>query len=306
MNNSMRTTHSNYLVSVIITTRNRAQYLKEAIESVLAAQGNCFEKELIVVDDGSTDDTAEMLKSYPVTCIRLEGVGMANARNAGLQAARGDFVTLLDDDDIWLPNNIAVQLALFEQHPEYGAVHAQSQLVDHDKQPFGDPIPSGPLPSGWLFEELLTYWPQVGTIVTRTTVARDVGDMDPKLSGDTDWDWLLRVARKYPIGRVEQPVLLFRQRGTAEEELSWRRFPAMVTIFHRHTRTLDLAKRLRLRPILWRHRGWWAAVFLDYARANYTRHEYKRACRSLFYALRCSVPHALLGCLRDWPFKRGR
>jgi hypothetical protein len=231
---------------------------------------------------------------------------MANARNAGLKAARGEFVTLLDDDDIWLPNNVGVQLELLEQHPEFGAVHAQSQLVDCNKQPFGEPIPSAPLPSGWIFEELLTYWPQVGTIVTRAPVAREAGDMDPQLSGDTDWDWLLRIARKYPIGRVEQPVLLFRQRGAAEEELSWRRFPAMVTIFHRHTRGLSFVKRLRLRPILWRHRGWWAAVFLDYARTHYAGHEHKRSYRSLLYAFRCSPPHALLGCLRDWPFKRNK
>jgi glycosyltransferase involved in cell wall biosynthesis len=295
-----------HLVSVIITTRNRSKYLKEAIESVLSVERQKFDLEVIVVDDGSTDDTPEVLKNYPVTHLRTNGVGMANARNTGLRSANGEFVTLLDDDDIWLPNNIAPQIELFEQHPEYGAVHAQSQLADYDKNPFGDPVPAGPLPSGWIFEELLTYWPQVGTILTRTTVAREAGDLDPTLSGDTDWDWLLRVARRHPIGRVEQPVLLFRQRGAAEEELSWRRFPAMLTIFHRHTRPLGFLKRMKLRPILWRHRGWWAGNFLDYARRNYAEGARERAYRSLYYAFRCSLPHALLGCIRSWPLKRTR
>src|SRR3954467_686876 len=162
-----------YLVSVIITTRNRSKYLKEAIESVLAVCGRKFDIEIIVVDDGSTDDTPEVLKQYSVVYLRTSGIGMANARNTGLRAATGDFVTLLDDDDVWLPNNIAAQIELFEQHPEYAAVHAQSQLVNYDNTPFGDPVPAGPLPSGWIFEELLTYWPQVGTILTRTTVARE-------------------------------------------------------------------------------------------------------------------------------------
>jgi glycosyltransferase involved in cell wall biosynthesis len=292
-----------YLVSVIITTRNRSEYVREAISSVLAIKSQKFDLEVIVVDDGSTDATPEVVRQYNVVYLRTNGVGMANARNIGLRAARGDFVTLLDDDDIWLPNNIGAQLELFEQHPEYGAVHAQSQLVNYDKTPFGDPVPAGPLASGWIFEELLTYWPQVGTIVTRTAVAREVGDLDPTLSGDTDWDWLLRVARRHPIGRVEQPVLLFRQRGTAEEELSWRRFPAMVRIFHRHTKSLGVVKRLKLRPILWRHRGWWAGNFLDYARLNYAAGEYKRAYRSLYYAFRCSPPHTLIGCLRAWPLQ---
>jgi hypothetical protein len=250
--------------------------------------------------------TPEVLQQYSVVYIRTSGVGMANARNIGLRAAHGNFVTLLDDDDVWLPNNIALHIELFEQHPEYGAVHAQSQLADYAGTPFGDPVPAGPLPSGWIFEELLTYWPQVGTIVTRAMVAREVGDLDSTLSGDTDWDWLLRVARRYQIGRIEQPVLLFRQRATAEEELSWRRFPAMLTIFHRHTRPLGFLKRLKLQPILWRHRGWWASNFLDYARINFTKGERKRAYRSLYYAFRCSPAHMLIGCLRRWPLKKSQ
>jgi hypothetical protein len=292
-----------YLVSVIITTRNRSNFVKKAIESVLAIQSQKFDIEIIVVDDGSTDNTPAVLQPYPVVYMHTNSIGMANARNTGLRAARGDFVTLLDDDDMWLPNNIAPHIELFEQHPEYGAVHAQSQLADYAGTPFGDPVPAGPLPSGWIFEELLTYWPQVGTIVTRASVAREAGDLDPTLSGDTDWDWLLRVARRYPIGRIEQPVLLFRQRATAEEELSWRRFPALLTIFHRHTKPLGFIKRMKLQPILWRHRGWWASTFLSYARINYAKEEHKRAYRSLYYAFRCSPPHALIGCLREWPLK---
>ncbi|MBS1966682.1 MAG: glycosyltransferase family 2 protein [Chloroflexi bacterium SZAS-1] len=294
------------IVSVIITTHNRAKLLKEAIESVLAVPQHDFTLHVLVVDDGSTDDTATLVAQYPVGYIRTSSIGMAQARNTGLHMAHGDFVTLLDDDDVWLPTNIAPQLAVFAQHPEYGAVHAQSQLVDYDKTPFGEPVPAGPLPSGWLFDELLTYWPQVGTIVTRIDVAREAGDMDPALTGDTDWDWLLRIARRYPIGRVELPVLLFRQRGGANEDLSWRRFPAMVTIFNRHTKTLGLRKRLRVQPILWRHRGWWASNFLDYARQHAAAGARTRAYRSLYYAFRCSLPHALLGCIRNWPLAAAR
>ena len=292
-----------HLVSVVITTRNRSQLLREAIESVLVVKSPAFEIELIVVDDGSTDDTASVLASYPIKVIRTSGIGMAKARNTGIHAATGDFVTLLDDDDVWLPNNIAPQIEVFAQHPEYGAVHAQAQLVNYDKTPFDKPVPSGPLSSGWIFEDLLTYWPQVGTILTRADAAREAGDMDPTLTGDTDWDWLLRIARRHPIGRIEQPVMLFRQRNKAEEDQAWRRYPAMATIFKRHTRSLGLFKQLQLRPILWQHRGWWASQFLHFARMHAASGNSQRAYRSLYYAFRCSPLHALRGCLLSWPFK---
>ena len=299
----IKQTESKYLVSVVITTKNRSKLLQEAIESVLSVQHQKFDLEIIVVDDGSIDDTSEVVQRYPVTYLKKNGLGMAEARNTGLRAAHGDFVTLLDDDDVWMPNNITPQIELFEQHPEYGAVHAQSQLVDYDRVPFGEPVPPGPLLSGWIFEALLTYFPQVGTILTRTAIAREAGDIDPTLMGDTDWDWLLRIAKRHPIGAIEQPVLLFRQRVKAEEESAWRRFPAMARIFLRHTRSLSLLKQLKLRPILWRHRGAWASGFLMYAQMNYTNGEYRRAYRSLYYAFRCSPLHALRGCIRAWPLQ---
>lgn len=296
-----------YLVSVVITTKNRSAYLREAIESVLAvkAQENPkFDIELIVVDDGSTDETPALLSRYPVRVIRTAGIGMAGARNLGLHASTGDFFTLLDDDDVWMPNNIAPHIALFEQRPELGSVHAQYQLADADLTPYGVPTPPGPMSTGWIFEELLTYFPQVGTILTRMPVAREAGDMDSTLTGDTDWDWLLRIAKRYPIGRISQPVLFFRQRGGTEEELSWRRFPAMLRIFHRHTRDLGLIKRMQLRPILWRHRGWWATVyFLRFASIHYANGDRKRALKSFYYACRCSLPHTLYNSVRNWPFQ---
>jgi glycosyltransferase involved in cell wall biosynthesis len=286
---------------VIITTRNRAPLLRDAIESVLAARSDRYELDLVVVNDGSTDETERVLGDYSCRVIRTTGIGMARARNEGLRAARGDFVTLLDDDDVWLPENIVTQLDVFEQHPEYGAVHAQSQLVHFDKSPFGEPVPKGPLPSGWIFEELLGYFPQVATILTRASVAREAGDLDPNLTGDTDWDWLLRIARKYPIGRVEKAVMLFRQReDKPDEELAWKRFPATIRIFRQHTRELAVWQRIRLERTLWRHRGGWSWGFLQLARAHRTRGDRERARRSMYYAVRASLPHAVVAVIRDW------
>lgn len=287
------------LVSVVITTRNRRDYLKEALDSVFAVQGNGFDLEVIVIDDGSSDGTPQLLEGYDVRRIRTEGVGMAAARNLGLRSFRGDYVTLLDDDDVWLPQNISAQLAVFREHPEYACVIGQFQLTREDLTPIGQPEPQGPLSSGHIFEEILTYFPQVATILTRASAAREAGDMDGTLTGDTDWDWLLRIAARHPIGRIERPVLLFRQREGAEEAQAWRRFPAMVKIFRRHTQGLALPQRVKLQRILWRHRGWWAWTFLRHAETNRKAGRSARAAKSLGYAFRASPAHALIGCVRQ-------
>lgn len=286
------------VVSVVITTRDRSQMVAQAIESALSLDTDAFALEIIVVDDGSTDETPEVLGRYPVRVIRTEGVGMARARTLGLEAATGDFFGLLDDDDVWLPSAISTQLAVFAEHPEYAAVHGQAQTTGPDLVPFGEPFPAGPLSSGDIFEDLLGYFPQVGTILTRMEAARDAGAFDPGLTGDNDWDWLLRIARRAPIGAVEVPVLLFRQRFEAHEELTWKRLPATTEIFRRHTSALPSRDRLRLRPVLWRHRGWAAGIFLNHAQTNWQAGDRRRAVRSVGYAVRSSPVHAAAEVLR--------
>lgn len=288
------------VVSVVVTTHNRSKQLQEALDSVLALEGRGdFTLDLVVVDDGSTDDTPEVLGARSgVRSVRTSGIGMARARTLGLETARGDFVTLLDDDDVLLPEAISAQLAMFAAHPEYASVHGQSILTHADLSPFGEPVPSGPLKSGMILDQLLGYFPQVATILTRMSAAREAGAFDPSLPGDNDWDWLLRIARRHPIGVVETPVMLFRQRDSAQEHLAWRRFPAVTTIFRRHTADLPLARRVRLQLVLWRVRGWWASLFLIYADQHWAGGERRRAARSAWYALRASPPHLVVGLAR--------
>jgi len=167
-----------------------------------------------------------------------------------------------------------------------------------DRSYFGDPVPPPSEPSGWVFEDILSYFPQIGTVLVRADVAREVGPLDETLTGDSEWDWNLRIARHSQIGRVAEPVLLFRQRGTAEEALMWRRWPSTVVIFKRHTASLPLLQRLRLRPKLWRHRGFYAGVFLWFAEMNWEAGRRRRALHSVLYAFGCSPPHAVVGLTR--------
>lgn len=286
------------LVSVIIPTRNRAPLLREAIESVFAVRRDGFELEVIVVDDGSTDQTASVIAEYELTVLRTNLAGVSAARNAGLAAARGEYVAFLDDDDVWLPNNIAPQLRVLREHPEYGAVLARVQLTDAHRVPYGDTVPSGPKSSGWIFEDLLTYWPQLGCVVARTDVARDVGGFDTSLISEEDWDWLLRIAQRYPVGRIDDVAVRFRQRGDGDERLSWRRLPDSLRVFRRHTRHYPALQRLRLQRIIWAHRGAYAAEFLGHARYHLRRGERQRSLKCLGYAVRASPGHTAVLLLR--------
>src|SRR6516162_2547473 len=117
------------LVSVIIATRNRAALLGRALDSVFSQWGLGveFDLDVIVVDDASTDSTATVVAEYPqVRYLRLSTQrGVSAARNAGIEASRGTFVCFLDDDDVWLPGRLRLQLPVLERHPEAGAVYSQ-------------------------------------------------------------------------------------------------------------------------------------------------------------------------------------
>jgi glycosyltransferase involved in cell wall biosynthesis len=115
------------LVSVLIPTYNCAQYLRTAIDSVLAQEYNNIE--IIVVDDGSTDNTKEVLKNYPSSLkyFYQENKGVAFAHNACLKQASGEYIAWLDADDYWLPGKLKTQIKYFEEHPDCQVVFAAYQ-----------------------------------------------------------------------------------------------------------------------------------------------------------------------------------
>lgn len=287
-------------VAVVITSRDRSQLLRQAIDSVLNQEPGNFDIELTVIDDGSTDDTPDVLAEYPtVQVVRTTGLGIVGARNTGLRHSRGDFVQILDDDDVLTPDSIVRRMEVFEQHPEYGAVHGTAQMTDMDLEPMFDPVPNGPKDSGWILEDLLSYWPQIGTVLTRREVFSEIGGFVAYYEGDDEWDVFLRTARRWPIGRIPDPAMLFRQRvGVAEEEQHWRRTRGEIEIFRNNTSHLSLRRRARLRPVLWRTRGWQSALFVRYAVMNARAGRWRRAAKSVLYAMRWSPVHTPLNLVR--------
>jgi glycosyltransferase involved in cell wall biosynthesis len=126
---------------VVIPVYNGDRFIAEAINSILNQTEQDFE--LIVVNDGSTDQTERILQSYDrhICYFSQSNQGVAAARNRGLQVAQGEFVVFFDQDDVSLPEKLSLQVQCFETHPQVGMVHSGWRLVDADKQPLSDSEP---------------------------------------------------------------------------------------------------------------------------------------------------------------------
>src|SRR5580765_3000865 len=113
------------LVTVLIDTHNYGQYIEDAVESVLAQEFPREQREILVVDDGSTDDTEERLKKYSdsIRYLRKKNGGQASAFNVGFAEARGEIIATLDSDDLWLPNKLRRVCDIFEKNREAGMVY---------------------------------------------------------------------------------------------------------------------------------------------------------------------------------------
>jgi glycosyltransferase involved in cell wall biosynthesis len=188
------------MVSVIIPTRNRAALLARALDSVFSQEGRReqFDLEVIVVDDGSTDSTAAVVREYAEVRYLLLSThrGASSARNAGIYASQGRYVCFLDDDDVWLPGRLKLQVPAFDRHPEAGAVYSQ---VFHTLT--GEPYPqSSRAVSGWIFDRLLSgNLFAVHSVLIRRKALDKVGGFDENLSSFEDWDLWLRLSLNFPF-----------------------------------------------------------------------------------------------------------
>jgi len=197
-------------VSVIIATHNRPQLLPRAVESARRAGSDV---EIVVVDDASTDETAEVCRRLEVgRYVRADRrQGVAGARNLGLLASTAEFVSFLDDDDVRLAGTLDEQAQVLESAPEAGLVYGQALIGDQDCTPTGELYPE-PCPRGELFWGLLerNFIP-CGSALFRKSCLRRVGLLDKRSAGVDDWDLWVRIAELYPVEAVERPAIVWRQ-----------------------------------------------------------------------------------------------
>ena len=199
-------------VSVIVATYNRRDYVQEAINSVLEQTYPNFE--IIVVDDGSSDDTDKILSKYG-TRIHYKyqkNQGESVARNQGVASATGEYIAFLDDDDLWLPEKLARQVEILDENPDIGLVATQGFLIDQHSNLIPDRY-AFPKHSTGLVElpEIILNSPigPSSSIVRRSVLAK-IGAFDPLLKYGEDWDFVIRTGVHFSIFYLNEPLVYMR------------------------------------------------------------------------------------------------
>jgi len=204
-------------VSVIIPTYNRGWTLRAAVDSVLTQTYRDFE--LIVVDDGSTDDTVEILPSYgpDIQVLRQANAGVSAARNTGVRSAKGAFIAFLDSDDRWFPDKLGVQVDFFASHPE--AVICQTEETWIRKGKRVNPKKVHEKPSGRIFKASLALClVSPSAVMLRKALFDEIGGFDETLPACEDYDLWLRVSARYPVHLLQTPLII--KNGGHADQLS--------------------------------------------------------------------------------------
>jgi glycosyltransferase involved in cell wall biosynthesis len=189
------------LISVVIPAYNGEVFLQQAIESAL--EQTWPRTEVVVVDDGSTDQSAEIAGSYPVELVRQENRGVAAARNRGVDAAKGDLFSFLDQDDLFRPEKLKRQLEALLAQPEAGMCSCQMRIF----------LESGCNPN-WVEPDLLDrdlHALQVGTMLVWRRTFEEVGPFDDSYRWGNDADWFMRAHEAcVSIAMVDDALALYR------------------------------------------------------------------------------------------------
>lgn len=249
------------LVSVIIPTYNYARFVHRAIDSVLAQTYG--DVECVVVDDGSTDETPQVLARYGsrIRVIRKEKQGPGIARNRGIGAARGEYIAFLDSDDHWRPDKLAKQVEVLDADPSLGAVGCANEIVDGAGAHVSNTIfPSPATPTdladqlrGVAVRRLWVGSSCSGALIPKR-VLEDVRMFDESLTAAEDWDLWLKIAARYPIRNIPDILVSISTHGTGfarnadkVERNQWKVYEAAVA---RWPDALDARTRRQVRALI--------------------------------------------------------
>jgi glycosyltransferase involved in cell wall biosynthesis len=305
-------------VSILMPTFDRLQYLPPAIESVFAQ--TLTDWELIVADDGSSEDTRAYLRSVADPRVRV--LWMAHSGrpsvmlNAALRVARGEYVAFLDSDDLWLPRKLELQIASLQRHPGRRWSCTAFALIDAAGRPLAAARASWPAPSGWVRDHLLTDAViAMPSVVVERSLLDQVGPLDEELVMNQDGDLWLRLAAVSELDGVDEPLTLVRRHGQhgGSDIIAWRDLRRVIEKALRVTDDAQFAALLREQraltsgglarsqalfgtradvvrtlagsaPYSWRYPKWWRDAAYALARAFAPR-----MLRSALPALRSSI-----------------
>jgi glycosyltransferase involved in cell wall biosynthesis len=194
-------------ISVIIPTWNRSSYLARALESVYAQ--SISPHEVIVVDDGSTDDTREIIKQHfkDVRYLYQENRGVSSARNTGIRAAGGDWIALLDSDDCWLPHKLEHQQQLLRDNPDARICHSDEIWIRNGKRV--NPMKKHAKRGGYIFKHCLPLCAiSPSSAIIRHDLFDEIGLFDESLPACEDYDLWLRLCAAYPVLYADEALLI--------------------------------------------------------------------------------------------------
>lgn len=275
------------VVSIVIPCYNQAHFLPESVESVLAQTYPHIET--VVVDDGSSDNTAEVAGRYErVRCVRQNNQGLSGARNTGFRVSRGDYIMFLDADDRLTPTAVEAHLRCFATNPEAGFAVGSIDLISKEGSYLRSP--RWPDLSANHYEQLLKASHVANTIAVmfRRSVLQTVGEFDTSLPASEDYDMLLRVARSFPGVHHQEVVAQYRRHSSNMSRNGVLMLGTMHTVMEAQRSFVKGDSRLEAArkrgDIYWRDR--YGAVTIAQAGAHLLRREPVRALRALGVMLR--------------------
>ncbi|MBU1007661.1 glycosyltransferase [Candidatus Dependentiae bacterium] len=226
-------------ISVVLPTYNGLTrgFVTYAIESVLQQTYKNFE--LLIVDDGSSDDTRELCQKYladhRVTYLHQKNSGVSAARNHGIKKSSGDYIAFLDDDDSWLPEKLEKQLSFVENlcDSQFGLCYTALEFMTKDGRKTG--IIQSHHAEKNIFREMLyeNIVDCTSSVLVPRSVLDDVGLFQEHLSYAEDYDLWLRIAKKYHIYSIDEPLALYREHSNKlSSNLEKMEFYALVVTFH--------------------------------------------------------------------------
>ena len=279
-------------VSVIIPTYNCKEYICEAVDSLLNQSFKDFE--LIIVNDGSTDGTEEVIEYYinrfpeKIEYIKQKNKGAAAARNAGIRASSGEFIAFLDADDLWLPNKLTAQISVFDTHPSIGLVHTNV---------YGFGGPSGTyLGRYWMTSEQIErhsghifldfFFRNIritfSTVMIRRTCLTNVGLLDEYLNkfGGEDRDLLLRVLWEYKAYFINHPLAKYRDRTDSRGQKYEKKIIGQTYIYDKITQHYNLPASYKKKAM--------SSIYVEWAEWCYSRFRILDGLKLQMKAIKCN------------------